>query len=223
MATVTHATREEMICRVQGVRRPVGRTVVVQLERPRIDFEPGQYVNVGFPEEIDMREYSVYSGPEDELLEILVRHVDHGLISPRLDRVQAGDHLQVEGPFGFFTIPEEIRGESFLWVSTGTGIAPFRSFVRAYPRLDYHLLHGVRRSGELYDWHEYEPDRRTACVSREGGGGFHGRVTEYLRLHPVDPGTYCYLCGNADMIYEVYDILQNQGIEPDRIHAEVYF
>ncbi|NBB89836.1 MAG: oxidoreductase [Spirochaetes bacterium] len=196
---------------------------MVQLERPTINFDAGQYVSVGFPEKIDMREYSVYSGPDDDVLEVLVRRVDGGLVSPQLVDLEPGDRVRVEGPFGFFTIPEENRSERFLWVSTGTGIAPFRSFVRAYPDLDYTLLHGVRRMVELYDWSEYEPDRKVACVSREEGGDFRGRVTDYLRGHPPSPETQCYLCGNAAMIYEVYDILQNQGVDTDRIHAEVYF
>jgi len=31
------------------------------------------------------------------------------------------------------------------------------------------------------------------------------------------------LCGNADMIYEVYDILQHEDVDPDRVHAVFYF
>lgn len=226
MATVTqptHATREELIHRVRELRWLSDLTFAVSLERGDLDFLPGQYINVGLPDEIDMREYSVYSGPEDEELEILVRYVEQGLVSKRLAGLGAGDELRVEGPFGFFTIPEEVRDRPLLWVSTGTGISPFRSFVRAYPGLDYRLIHGVRRASELYEWSEYDPSRRVACISREAGGDYSGRVTDYLREHPVQSGTHCYLCGNADMIYEVYDILQDQGVDSDLIHAEVYF
>jgi ferredoxin-NADP reductase len=149
-------------------------------------FEPGQYVNIGFPGEMYMREYSIYSGPEDEHLEILVRVVDGGLLSPKLDRVTPGTELQVDGPFGFFTIPEDARHGTFIFVSTGTGIAPFRSFVRAYPELDYLLIHGARRLDERYDWDEYAPDRRIACISREEGGDLSGRTTDWLRRRLLD-------------------------------------
>jgi len=65
--------------------------------------------------------------------------------------------------------------------------------------------------------------RLVACVSREAGGDFHGRVTDYLRRHPVQPATLCYLCGNSDMIYEAVDILKGYGVPPAHLFAEVYF
>jgi ferredoxin--NADP+ reductase/benzoate/toluate 1,2-dioxygenase reductase subunit len=40
---------------------------------------------------------------------------------------------------------------------------------------------------------------------------------------PVKTLADYYLCGNSQMIHEVYDILNEQAIESDRIHAEVYF
>ncbi|MFP4535433.1 MAG: hypothetical protein ACLFNP_06895 [Spirochaetaceae bacterium] len=52
---------------------------------------------------------------------------------------------------------------------------------------------------------------------------YYGRVTDYLRAHPVSPEAACFLCGNCDMIYEAFDILQEQGIPHDRLFAEVYF
>jgi len=51
---------------------------------------------------------------------------------------------------------------------------------------------------------------------------FPGRLTALLRVEPVEPSTYCYLCGNSDMIYEVYRILKEQGVSREHIFAEVY-
>ncbi|MGI6756413.1 MAG: hypothetical protein ACOX32_00640 [Bacteroidaceae bacterium] len=58
---------------------------------------------------------------------------------------------------------------------------------------------------------------------RMRGGDFKGRVTDYLRQNPVNPDTLCYLCGNCDMIHEVFDILEEQGVKSDNIFTEVYF
>jgi len=95
--------------------------------------------------------------------------------------------------------------------------------VRGYSELDYHVLLGVRERTELYNWHDFEPGRRTACLSRESGGDFEGRVTEYLRKISIDPGTTCYLCGNSAMIYEAYEILVELGIDAERVRSEVYY
>ncbi len=227
MATVTYSTRQQLTREVRYIRWLTETTFAVGLEDDGLRFEPGQYVNVGMVDDIEMREYSIYTAPEDDVLEILVRRVDQGLVSRKLGALCAGAKLRVEGPFGFFTIPQEERESSHLFVSTGTGIAPFRSFVRAYPELDYTIIQGVRYRRELYDWDEYRADRRVACVSREAGGDFRGRTTDYLRHHAqhhrIGPDTRCYLCGNCDMIYESYDILRGFGVASDAIHAEVYF
>ncbi len=213
-----------LVYRVQHVRELSQSAYVLRFERNGLEFEPGQYVNVGPRGSIAMREYSVYSSREDDFLEVLVKEVEGGLVSRALKRGKPGDAVNVEGPFGFFTTeePERLRAK-YLFVASGTGVSPFHSLVRSYPGLDYTLLHGVRARSELYEPEVFDPKRLVSCVSREAGGGFHGRVTDYLRAHPVDPESLCYLCGNCDMIYEAFDILRSAGVPADHLFAEVYF
>ena len=115
--------------------------------------------------------------------------------------------------------------------ATGTGVSPFRCFARTFPALDYRLLHGVGDASELYGREAFDPARHIACLSRtpnagparSDGNAFAGRVTAYLAEHPVEASSFCYLCGNSDMIYEIFAILRNQGVPRSRIFAEVYF
>jgi ferredoxin--NADP+ reductase/benzoate/toluate 1,2-dioxygenase reductase subunit len=229
--------------RVQSIRPLTSGTYVLRFERNGMEFTPGQYVSVGVAGDIDMREYSIYSSPADDFLEIIVKEVDSGHVSRRLRRLRPGDEVTADGPFGFFTIPDEIREAGrLLFIATGTGISPFHCFARAYPGLDYTLLHGVRTLEERYEHEVFEPARVVTCVSRETLAGpgdpgastpglaspghaalFGGRVTDYLRSHRIDPETNCYLCGNCDMIYESFDILKGQGLPPEHLYAEVYF
>jgi NAD(P)H-flavin reductase len=193
---------------------------LLRLERGSLDFQPGQYVRLGVPGLPAQREYTVYSAPDEGYLEVLIREMAGGLLSPQLRRCRPGDTLELEGPFGEFVLDPN---DAFLFVATGTGIAPFHCFVRSYPWLDYQLLHGVARAGELYGAEAFDPRRATSCLSRERGVGFPGRVTDFLRRHPADPNRLCYLCGGCDMIYEVFAILRRQGIPAERIFTEVYY
>jgi ferredoxin--NADP+ reductase/benzoate/toluate 1,2-dioxygenase reductase subunit len=134
--------------------------------------------------------------------------------------------LEVEGPHGAFTLVEGTRETPrFLFCATGTGVSPFHCFARTAPGLDYRLLHGVRACGDFTETEAFLPGRYVPCVSRAAacGGARAGRLTAALEKEPVDPSTYCYLCGNSDMIYEVYGILKDQGVPRERIFAEVYF
>ena len=210
--------------RVHEVRNLNESTYVLRMERGDVQFQTGQYVSVGVSNDLNMREYSVYSAPTDDYLEILVKEVEHGLVSRRLRKLRPGDEATVEGPFGFFLIEDEwLKDRKFYFIATGTGISPFHSFVRTHPRIDYTLLHGVRTLDERYEVDVYDPARYISCVSRAEGGSFRGRVTDYLRENPPQKDSLFYLCGNCDMIYESFDILNGQGVDPTQLFAEVYF
>jgi len=213
-----------MILHVSGLRSLSPATFVLRFDRGGISFRPGQYLRLGLPERIDRREYSIYSAVGDAYLEVLVREVEGGLVSGQLRRLRPGDELAVEGPFGTFTRPNDasVQGR-YLLVATGTGISPFHSFALSDSTLDYLLLHGVRASSEFYEHSSFDSRRLVRCVTRERGGDFAGRVTDYLRSHPQGSDALCYLCGNCDMIYEAFAILRDQGFAPERIYTEVYF
>ena len=212
--------------RVRTLRRLSPSAYVLRLERGELAFEPGQYVTLGLSGSTARREYSIYSGSGDPFLEVLVKQVEGGSVSHQLARLAPGAALELDGPFGYFLAAEAARARPLLLVASGTGIAPFHCFARSYPDLDYRLLHGVRTATETYDRHVYPAGRYLACLSREPApppGGFTGRVTAYLRKHPVAAGALCYLCGNSEMIFEAFDILKSAGIPSTDLFAEVYF
>jgi ferredoxin--NADP+ reductase len=199
-------------------------TFVLRMERNGLEFVAGQHIQVGPPYGIHTREYSIYSGPANDYIEILVREVEVGLVTPALKKLDVEDGVVINDAVGYFTIEKEVEtGSKFLFVASGTGISPFHSFVNQYVGLDYKILHGVRLAEEAYEREAYAPGRYTACTSLDEKGDFHGRVTDYLIAHPIDSDTLCYLCGNCDMIHDVFDILEKQGVKSENISTEVYF
>ena len=174
--------------------------------------------------ELDQREYSVYSGENDDFLEILVREVIDGRVSQELKRCKPGQLLQVNGPFGTFGLEKfDMFSRKLVFIASGTGIAPFHSFVKSYPGIDYILIHGVRYNKEAYEKDDYDPRRYILCTSKESNGGHKGRVTRFLPSYPVDHDMLFYMCGNNNMIYEAYHILRDKGIPDENIFTEVYF
>jgi ferredoxin/flavodoxin---NADP+ reductase len=197
---------------------------VLQLERNGLPFQTGQFVIIRRPDTIVQREYTVYSSEKDDFLEVLIREIPEGKITPRLKKINLGEELEVDGPFGFFRFqPEMFPTKKFLFVATGTGISPFHSFVKTYPDLNYRLIHGVRYSEEAYEHSHFENDKIILCTSNDTTGDFSGRVTDYLFTQKVDNDTQCFLCGNSEMIHEAFDILTGKGIPVQNIYTEVYF
>jgi ferredoxin--NADP+ reductase len=230
----TVALRARGIHHVLHVREVSPSAFVIRFSKEGLFHRPGQWVNLGLPRTKDQREYSLYSSPGDDFLEVLVKEIPEGTVSRALHRCRPGDALEVDGPHGSFTLVEGRRTSArYLFVATGTGVSPFHCFVRANPGMDYLLLHGVRGADELYDSGSFAPDRFVPCISRgqdaksagarSAGGVYSGRVTSWLAEQPLDASRYCYLCGNSDMIYEAYAILRKRGVPLARIFAEVYF
>lgn len=209
--------------KVIQTRQLTDSTFVVRLEKNGLEFQTGQFILVGFSN-TDRREYSVYSGEHEDFLEVLVREVEGGKVSSKLKQLKPGDTVQVDGPFGFFKFsPDMYPVKKFLFVATGTGISPFHSFVKTHAELDYNLIHGVRFANEAYDHDDFQQERVTLCTSGDSDGDFCGRVTAYLAEQNIEKDTNCFLCGNSEMIYEVFDILTAKGIPVSNIYSEVYF
>ena len=213
---------KRQVGKVLAVRRLTDSAVVLRFDRQDLKFEPGQYIRVGVEGDPEIRDYSIYSGAAADYLEVLVRRVEDGLVSKQLCDLNPGDAVSVGGPYGHFKLTDEMQSRSFLFVSTGTGISPFHCFAESYPKLDFRLLHGTAYCAEAYDA-EYYGDKYFHCVSREAGGAFKGRVTDYLQTLEIDSQTEAFLCGNCDMIYEAFDLLQEKGLPTAQIHTEVYF
>ncbi len=209
---------------IEQIRFVSENAFVIRFNRDNLQFKAGQFVAIGIKDSLQQREYSIYSGEGDNYIEILVREVLGGNVSQQLMRCEIGQSLLVSGPFGILTINEEdINSKKFIFIASGTGIAPFHSFVASYPTIDYTIIHGVRYLSEAYEKDDYDPQRYVLCTSREKNGNYYGRVSNYLQNFIVEPNMLFYVSGNSSMIYEVYDILRKKGVPIKSLHSEVYF
>ncbi len=200
------------------------KSYVLRIDRHGLDFIPGQYFIIGRKESDTAREYTVYSSKNDDYLEFMITRIKDGIVSNDLANCKPGEELQVEGPLGYFELETnpDFRGKH-VFIATGSGIAPFRSIVLSNPDLNYEIIHGARLLQDCYHKEDYSEDRYISCITREESGDFKGRVTDYLKQNPVDPEDMFYICGNTEMLYEVYDILISQGVVRESVRVEVFY
>ena len=209
---------------VQSVRKLTATTFVIRVDRHAFRALAGQHVTLGPHRFAINREFSIYSSPDDPYLEFLIIARAGSETACALQQAQPGDEVDLAGPYGeFHIVAPEDRTRRYLFVATGVGIAPFHCFVRHHPGLDYRIIHGVARLEDRYDMADYERSRYVACVSREEGGDFKGRVTDYLREHPVEPDRLCLICGHSAMVANAYDLLRGQGVPSDNLLTETFF
>jgi ferredoxin/flavodoxin---NADP+ reductase len=214
-----------------------------------VEFEAGQYLTIGVESngKLLQRPYSVASSPRetDEGYEFYVRLVEGGVFTPLLWRIGEGHGMSMKGPKGKFILePDDDR--THVFISSGTGIAPFISMMKTLiidgaPRRAV-VLHGVSYQHDLgyrellEAWERdgtypltYVPTvSRPASPENRTWSGRLGRVEsvvpavyDELGLTPDD--SIAYLCGNPDMILTVEQTLLGRGFPEPQIKKELYW
>jgi ferredoxin--NADP+ reductase len=153
--------------------------------------------------------------------------------------------MRMIGPKGKFLLePDDDR--THLYISTGTGIAPFISMMRqtlvdGHPR-ETVLLNACSYADELgyrdllegWEGDRGYPVRYVPTVSRPSdprNAGWDGRtgraeavvadVCRDLRIRPQK--TVVYICGNPDMILNVESVLMDRGFPEFHVKKELYW
>jgi len=205
-----------------------------QLER--LEFVPGQFVSLSdsVASRDITRAYSIASAPgNSNRFELCLNRVDDGAFTPHLFDLSAGDVVNMQPPLGTFTLRQPLRDS--LLVATGTGIAPFRSMLRAVLTTDspvFTLLFGVRYESHLLYRNEFEQMTRqfpqfrfwpTLTQPGPDWGGRRGRVQAHLgegigERRDID----IYLCGLQPMVDGVRQTLKGMGFDRKQIRYEKY-
>jgi len=162
-----------------------------------------------------------------------------GVVSSWLFGVRAGDEVEIAGPYGHFLVEP---GESeLIFVGGGAGMAPMRAHVfdqleRKRTARPVSFWYGARSRRELF--YEQDFDRLaaahenfcwTAALSEprpedhwEGETGFIHEVLlrRHLAAHPAPEDCDYYLCGPPLMVRAVRSLLDELGVDPERVHAD---
>ncbi len=195
------------------------------LTLPRIfDFVAGQVIGISLdPKEVP-RLYSIASGVNQKETAILYTRKEEGLLTPPLSACNKGDTVFITKPFGNFICKEP----EAVWVATGTGIAPFASMFFSDQHEGKILIQGARTAESMYFsryFKEKMGSRYHPCCSRQNAEGcFSGRVTDFLQNQPrIKTDIPYYLCGIAEMVVDVRDILISKGVPFSKINSEIFF
>jgi ferredoxin-NADP reductase len=222
---------------------PEVRSLTLEVQGMEVfDFIPGQFITLDLPISDKRlkrwRSYSIASEPKGNVLELCIARNPTGLGSSWLfDYAKVGTELTFKGPDGAFVLPKNPE-QPLVLVCTGTGIAPFRSMIRAMvaglvPSRPVHLIFGTRYSSGLLYADEMEhfqsilPDfKYGAALSREHVEGFeHGYVHNiYAQTYTtVQPDIKFMLCGWTTMVDDaVAKLMVEMGYSREQVVFELY-
>lgn len=205
-------------------------------------FTAGQFVLfdvplLEHPGDIQPRAYSIASAPSEEALLFVIKLVPNGRASGWIEKsVDIGTLVTMKGPFGRFTL-DETTTKPYLFVGTGTGVAPLRSQIlwALDQRVDtrpMHLLFGVVHLQDMFweqTWKDVEERHANfrAHVSflsgEEDWHGEHGSVQERIPQIIGDfSNVSVYLCGAPAIVTELKQFCLQRGVPKEDIHAEKF-
>lgn len=209
---------------VVGLNAEIAQDSYLLKFKRKFSFLAGQVIALGVTTDVAPRLYSIASGENEDVIEILYTEKSGGELTPRLSLLKPGDKLIVSEPFGTFT---QVSDDA-VYVAAGTGIAPFMSRIRSGKGSNPTLIHGVSFSEFFYysDFLENNLWKRyVQCCSRcQHDDYFQGRVTDFLKQWKnLNPTKKYYLCGSAEMVVDTRDVLISRGVPFGNINAEIYF
>lgn len=195
------------------------------------------------------RAYSIASHPgEKGIVMLIVRlatpapaapEAPPGVVSSWLFGLRPGDEVEVAGPYGHSFV-EEGEGE-LVFVGGGAGMAPIRAHLfdqleRLRTQRPISFWYGARNRRELFYVEEFDRlagehanFRWTVALSEprpeddwQGETGFVHQVLQrrYLADHPAPEECSYYLCGPPLMVQAVRSLLDQFGVDPERITAD---
>ena len=239
--------RKGIVTRIEDETHNIRRFWIKVPELDRFDFIPGQFVTLDLPihEKLNKRwrSYSIASWPDGtNVFELLIVLLDQGAGTSYLfHHIQEGSELTFRGAQGVFTLPDPIENDLYF-ISTGTGIAPFRSMTHhllnhKIPHKNIYLIFGTRTQQDLLYFdemmrlqNEVENFHYIPTLSREKWNGCCGYVHEiyenlvHQKMNGSEqlPPAHFYLCGWKNMIDEAKLRITKLGYDKKAIHLELY-
>lgn len=194
------------------------------LERRDLIFQAGDCVAL-YTADGKSRPYSIASGISESHLRFLIRAIPGGEVSSQLFNLTEGNKLELSPPFGWFRPAQEADYAPSVFFATGTGIAPFLSYLNeSSQKQPLAIFYGVSHENDIAGFNLLnQVDQLHIATSQQQSMHHHGRITELLDQVPLNSSTHYYCCGREKMIDEISAWLTQKGVELNRIHREVFF
>ena len=172
--------------------------------------------------------FSISAAPNGQWLRVTVK--DLGDDSARLQRIPAGTHVYVEGPYGAMTGARRKRSRILL-IAGGIGITPLRALLEELPTRpgELTLIYRARHPRDVVFRDELD------AIARLNGATVHyligRRGSRALPEDPLGPAALAslvpdapqrdvYVCGPDPMMEAVRRTLRILGVPIDQIHSE---
>lgn len=209
----------------------------IRFERPQgFDYLAGQYmfITLGSGQSQMTKHFTISSSPTEGYLEITKRLTGHEFANA-LERLNVGDRVSIDGPYGDFTFQGEYDKIGML--SGGIGITPLRSIIKYSTdrnlKTSIVLIYSNSHEDDIAFKDELELMQRQNphikvinTITRPGPGwkGVTGRINADImnRFMPDYLKRYFYTSGPQKMVDAMVSLLRDLNVAEKQIKQEYF-
>jgi len=197
--------------------------------KENLEFVAGQYIKVYVPKLLypddrgNQRMFSICSSPNNKgKISITFRNSGSGF-KKSLIELPVGSMIQIEGPFGSFTLPSETE-DPIVLIAGGIGITPILSMIRfANERITKHmitLLYGNKdeeSSAYLKELTKIADENKKISLKNK-----FGLINEDFIKENIKDNARWYIVGSPAMVNSTRNILSKLGINNQNVYFEEF-
>jgi len=232
MVNMVKATIREIIQETPDIKR-----LILELDK-NMPFKAGQFVMLKIDSErfdklIPTRAYSIANAPNDKFeILIIAKIIPDSNFSQYLDQLETHEEIEVQGPFGRFTLSEKDKTKEVTLLGAGTGVAPLIGIMEyaLQNKIKPHLIYCDKTDEDLINIKQFDEltqKNKITCkiltTRDKNSKRTKGRITlEYLKEKILTRKGLFFVCGPPEYVNNVVGYLEELGIENDNIKTERY-
>ena len=195
---------------------------------PRFDYDPGDWIDLAFAEELSGgKTYSLSSSPTEPDLVITFKVGQSG-IKRALQSARPGDLLRMSAYGNDYDFSLRQHRSSVL-IAAGVGVAPFRSMIRDMfdqsSTDSVHLIYLNRTENFLFreELDQWSADLREVKIDYVLTAAMKSKERRKLLAASVNESVHdYYVAGPPTMIEATEDILMGAGVDHDNIRIDSF-
>jgi ferredoxin-NADP reductase len=221
----------------------------IVLDAP-LTYEPGQYIMLAFPDDIDTRRAFSIVDYDQKSSEVLLLIKKHGSFTEKIFSSNPGTKLIVFGPYGRFVMPKESK--PVVFIAGGIGITPLYSMMLhahntsydndihlfysaksledmpLYERLrdidddNIHIIYHLTKNLNPVEGHHTHIDYKNVHSRKKMNVGKRMDIDDIKSDVPNFVDCIYYICGPLPMIENFRSTLLAAGIPDDNIRSEEF-
>ena len=236
--------------RIQSIEKETEGSSRIKFSLPdklpdQFNFKAGQYISIKFEmkKKTHVRTYSISSEPDENFIEIGVKHIKNGMFSKFLKTKNLEDIIQISNPEGNFVLNSK-EPSRLLLIAAGSGITPMVSILKSLLRKNMQTKVTLLYSNKTYADMMYRDEIQNLkdkyldrlvvfnFFSQEiqSTDFLNGRITEekiaflsernLIDIRTIDQ---CFICGPMEMTKTLGSYLKERGLSEKKIKTELFY